>query len=67
MISASLLKQFVRSKLSHSTVTIEERGAVLEQVFGLIFNEAVPADVKDVLSDSIKVILIKAESILSAH
>lgn len=62
MVSATLMKQYARSKLSSSAVTLEERGAVIEQIFGLIFNPVILPEVKDVLSDSLKVILIKAES-----
>jgi hypothetical protein len=63
-ISASLLKQYVREKLSIQSVNVQERGAVLQEIYKLIVNPNVTLETKDILSDSIKLILIKSESSL---
>lgn len=61
-ISATLLKQYAKLKLCAPSVSIEEKGAVLEEIFGLIFDERIDTNSKDILSDSIKLILIKSTS-----
>lgn len=61
-MSASLLKQFVKFKLSSKETINEEKGAVLEEIFLLIFNEAVEFNIKEILGDSIKLVLIKCVS-----
>jgi hypothetical protein len=59
VISASILKYFVRTKLSAKETTLIEKEALLEEIYELIRADYTSLDIKEVLGDSIKLVILK--------